>query len=152
MHLPTVPDQNVHVKSFRVPSVSSPYKVNETIKSNWLGGDGPVWQLPAVQTPAVGIDVEALDGHVLVAGERAGSVQASATRRGRAVVHGVRHGCHRLPAVQRVVVAFGAVRGHHEQLTLHHARTVVLARPQHGRNLRPLVHARVVAPHFVVES
>lgn len=51
-----------------------------------------------------------------------------------------------------MIVALGAVRRHHVQLTFQHTGAVVLASLQHGGHLRPLVHAGVVAPHAVIEA
>lgn len=132
---------------------NSPDEVDEAFEGDRFWGEGPRRQLPAVDHgPAVGVRVVALDGHRVLAGQTADSVQASGARGGGAVVHGVRHGRQGLPAVQHVVVPLGAVRRHHVQLTSQHTGAVVLPRLQHGRRLRPLVDAGVVAPDAVVEA
>lgn len=136
-----------------VPFFSSPDEVDEAFEGDGFRREGPRRQLSAADHgPAVGVGIVALDGHGLLGGQGADGVQASAARGGGAVVHCVQHGRQGLPAVHGVVVALGAVRRHHVQLTFQHARAVVLAGLQHGRRLRPLVDAGLVAPHAVVEA
>lgn len=132
---------------------SSPDEVDEALERDGFWREGPRGQLPAVDHgPAVGVCVVALDRHRVLARQAANRVDASSARGRGAVVHGVGHGGQDLPAVQHVVVALGAVGRHHVQLTSEHAGAVVLTGLQHGRHLRPLVHAGVVTPHAIVEA
>lgn len=131
----------------------SPDEVNEAFEGDSFGCEGPGGQLATVDHgPAVGVRIVTLDGHRVLASQATNSIQASGTRGGGAVVHGVRHGRQGLPAVEHVVVPLGAVRRHHVQLAPQHTSAVVLARLQHGRRLRPLVDAGVVAPHAIIEA
>lgn len=72
---------------------NSPDEVDEAFEGHSFGCEGPRRQLSAADHgPAVGVCVIALDGHGVLPGQRAYSIQAPAARGGGAVVHRVLHG------------------------------------------------------------